>query len=68
MKYLKSASLFGINRRAEDVREIEGIILIHVTSRHQVLIRCEFAASLSAIHDVDDEATELKPLRLAFGF
>ena len=31
----KSASLFGINRRAEE-GEIEGIILIHVTSRDQV--------------------------------
>jgi len=30
----KSASLFGINRRAEG--EIEGIILIYVTSRDQV--------------------------------
>jgi uncharacterized ferredoxin-like protein len=56
---LKSASLFGINRRAEDVREIEGVILIQVTSRDQVLIRCEFAGSLSAVHDVDDEATGL---------
>jgi hypothetical protein len=64
---LKSASLFDINRRAEDVREIEGIILIQVTSRDQVLNRCEFAASISAVYDAD-EATELKPLRLAFGF
>ena len=65
---LKSASLFGINRKAEDVREIEGIILIQITSRDQVLILCEFAACLSAVHDVDDQATQLKPLRLAFGF
>jgi hypothetical protein len=65
---LKSASLFGINRRAKDAREIEGIILIQVTSRDQVLIRCEYATPLSAVHDVDDEATELKPLRMAFGF
>jgi hypothetical protein len=64
---LKSAPLFGINRRAEDLREIEGIILIQITSRDQVLIGCELAASLSALHDVDDEATELKPLRLTYG-
>jgi hypothetical protein len=65
---LKYASLFCINRKAEDVRETEGIILNQVNSRDQVLIRCEFAACLSAVGDVDDEATELKPLRLAFGF
>jgi hypothetical protein len=65
---LKYSSLFGINRRAEDAREIEGITLIQVTSRDQVFIRREFAASLSAIHDVDEEATERKPLSLAFGY
>jgi hypothetical protein len=63
----KSASLFGINKRAEDVGEIEGIILMNVTSRDQVLIRSKFAASVSAVY-VCDEATELTPLRLAFTF
>jgi hypothetical protein len=51
-KILKSASLFDIYQRAEDVGEIDGIILINVTSRDQALIRCEFAASVSAVNDV----------------